>query len=292
MLRQSPTLISLSKKDVKEHFENISRKTRAARCEGVAEYYHPRSPLQSYINHEPIATVDDSRERYWNSRSSQSSSGSSSPIPDADRDQPQFPDVSSDSRDTTVAGSVETTRITVSDLRASLPSLPENRLISSAGSELTDTEDGHISVGFPPSDDVDAHVPSIQQLSAQELETDRPSSPRVPAFDYGGFVESTSRDSSSFGMTLASMSENIVVNVDSQFRKMCRLLKRLGCLMCRDCVLEFRCHGLRSSDPTTIDSPPSTLQPLDSCRAWHRLERLALCSHKQRDVPGITEFEH
>jgi len=291
MLRQPPTLISLSKKDVKEHFENISRNTRVARCEGVAEHYNPRPPLQSYTNHEPIATVEGSREIYWNSRSSQSSSSSRSATPEADRGQPQFQDVSFDSRDTTVAGSVETTRITVSGLRASLPSLPENRLISVAESELTDTEDGHISIGFPPSDDVDEHVQSIQQLAAQELETHRASSPLVPAFDYGGFVESTSRDSSSFGMKLASMSENIIANVHSQFRKMCQLLKGLGCLICRDCVLEFRCHDLRSSDPTTIDSPPSNLQPLDSCRAWHRLERLAPCSRKQRDVPEITELE-
>src|SRR5690349_17431560 len=58
MLRPSPTIISLSKRDVREHFENISRRATTSRCHKVTQPASAKSPFQRDFNLQKDFTGD------------------------------------------------------------------------------------------------------------------------------------------------------------------------------------------------------------------------------------------
>lgn len=192
MLRLSPTIISLSKRDVKEHLENISRKAGAVQCDGIVETSTARLPLQLHINCEPV-TTEYARGTFRDQRNCQSGTLSQARITDVGL-QTEVLDDSFASRGLNGNDGDEADL-----LSSSLPLLPANRLESPEENEALLNEDGYISAVFSPSDDFGKHVDLIQQLPFQDSESRRRLTPPEHAFDYGGFVQSSTSDSSWFG---------------------------------------------------------------------------------------------
>lgn len=194
MLRLSPTIISLSKKDVKEHLKNIGRKAGAVQCDGVLMASNARSPLQSYIDDE-VTGIEGSRGTSWTVRSNQRARIIRAR--EAFGRQPEGVDNSFASRASNSNDGYETSRMIVSNLRSSSLLLqPENRSVYVEDSEGSGNEHRYV---VSPSDDADDRLGYTQQLLFQDTESRQRLTPPEHVFDYGGFVQSPSRDSSSFG---------------------------------------------------------------------------------------------
>ncbi|KFY14101.1 hypothetical protein V492_02852 [Pseudogymnoascus sp. VKM F-4246] len=189
MLRPSPTMISLSKRDVGEHLENVVRKAATLRHGGAGESINTRFLMQPLYNR--VSTVtDDARATSWGQSSLQGNTRrTTGDHIRGQRGQSDGVNVSPESRSSDGTDTDETSRMV----------RPVSRLLSLEDNEDSDNEDDYQLTGLSLQDDNASEDVDERQRSAftssesrwQEVAQENNSG-------YSGFTQRSSRDSSSF----------------------------------------------------------------------------------------------
>lgn len=177
-------MISLSKRDVVEHLENVVRKATTSRCGGAERPPNTRLSMQPLYNHQSTFMDDARAVTSWAQSSFQ---GTRSNTGDPIGGQSDDGDVSSRSSD----GS-ETDEV-------SQMVQPISRLLS-LDNEDSGTEEVYQLTRLSLRDDNPIEGVDLRQpLAFRSSESRRQEAPQENNLGYGGFVERPSRDSSSFG---------------------------------------------------------------------------------------------
>lgn len=177
MLRPSPTMISLSKRDVREHLENAGRKAATSQCGGGDQPINAGPPMQPLYNLRSPFT-GDARATPWSHSSFQYTAR---------------PDVPSESRSSDGSHTDEITQL--------VP--PIGRLRSFDDSEISGTEDVYQLTGLSLQDNdtnegADIRHPWDSRGSLSRMQE----MPEENNSGYGGVMERPSRNSS-FGKLLS-----------------------------------------------------------------------------------------
>lgn len=191
MLRPSPTVISLSKRDVGEHLENVVRKAASARCGGAKHSINAKFPMQPLYNRQSTF-MDDARATSWSSLGIQGITRchTGDPI----RGQSDGLDVSSESRLSDGSDTDEIARMVQ----------PLSQLLSFEDNEVSGTEDAYQLTGISPQDDnASEGIGRTQPLALRSPESRQHETPQENNLGYGVFMQTPSRDSSSFGESLS-----------------------------------------------------------------------------------------
>ncbi|KFY22037.1 hypothetical protein V493_06898 [Pseudogymnoascus sp. VKM F-4281 (FW-2241)] len=185
MLRPSPTIISLSKRDVGEHLENVARKAVTSRRGPAEQLRDTRLFMQPLYNRQSPST-DNARATSWDQSGFQ---GARCNIEGPLRGESDSQDVSaefisSDGSDTDeVAHMVQ----------------PISRLLSLENTESSETEDVYPLTGLSLQDDNASEGVDLRQpLAFRSSESRREDTSRENNSGYGGFIQRPARDSSSF----------------------------------------------------------------------------------------------
>ncbi|KFY40105.1 hypothetical protein V494_03644 [Pseudogymnoascus sp. VKM F-4513 (FW-928)] len=187
MLRPSPTMISLSKRDVGEHLENVVRKAATLRHGGAGESINTRFLMQPLYNRVSTVTTDDTRATSWGQSSLQGNTRRTTG--DHIRGQSDGVNVSPESRSSDGTDTDETSRIV----------RPVSRLLSLEDNEDSDNEDDYQLTGLSLQDDnASDDVDERQRSAFTSSESRRQEVAQENNSGYSGFTQRSSRDSSSF----------------------------------------------------------------------------------------------
>ncbi|KFX97483.1 hypothetical protein V490_02771 [Pseudogymnoascus sp. VKM F-3557] len=169
MLRPSPTMISLSKRDVREHLENASRKAATSQCGVGDQPINAGPPMQPLYNLQSPFT-SDARATPWSHSSFQYTAR---------------PDVPSESKSSDGFDTDEITQL--------VP--PIGRLRSFDDSEISGTEDVYQLTGLWLQDNNTNEGADIRHLwDPRGSQSRMQEMPEENNPGYGGFVERPSRD--------------------------------------------------------------------------------------------------
>ena len=185
MLRPSPTMISLSKRDVVEHLENVVRKAATSRCGGAEQPPNTRLSMQPLYNRQSTFMDNARAATSWGRSSFQGTTNTGDPI----GGQSDGVDASSEPRSSDGSDTDEVSQMVQ----------PISRLLS-LDNEDSGTEDVYQLTRLSlrddnPSEGVDLRQPLVFRSS----ESRRQEAPQENSLGYGGYMERPSRDSSSFG---------------------------------------------------------------------------------------------
>ncbi|KFY86125.1 hypothetical protein V500_07862 [Pseudogymnoascus sp. VKM F-4518 (FW-2643)] len=186
MLRPSPTMISLSKRDVREHLENVGRKAATSLCGDAEQPVNTRFLTQPLYNRQSTFT-DDARATSWGQSSFQGTTRCTTG--DTIRGQSDGPDVSSESRSSDGSDTDEISHM----------EQPISRLLSLEDNEDSGNEDVYQLTGLSLQDDNASEGSDLRQpLGFRSSESRRQETPQENNLAYGGLMGRPSRDSSSF----------------------------------------------------------------------------------------------
>lgn len=190
MLRPSPTIISLSKRDVREHLENVRRRAVASRCGDAEQPIHTMFLMQPLCNRQANFT-GDARTTSWGHSNFQGTSryNTGEPI----RGQSGILDVSFRSRSSDGSDTDEFAEIV----------RPISQLLSLDDNEDSGTEDVYQLTGLSLHDDDASEGVDVGQTLAFRSPQSRQQEAQENTLGYGGFMRRPSRDSSSFGKSLS-----------------------------------------------------------------------------------------
>lgn len=183
-------MISLSKRDVREHLENAGRKAATSQCGGVDQPINAGGPMQPLYNLQSTFTGDARATPWIHSSFQYSASGNTG---DTGRGQSDGLDVSSES----ISSDGSDT-----DERAQMVP-PISRLRSFDDSEISGTEEVYQLTGLSLQDNNTNEGVDIRQLWASRSSQSRMrEEPPENNPGYGGYRERPSSDSSTFGKSL------------------------------------------------------------------------------------------
>ncbi|OBT73359.1 hypothetical protein VF21_07701 [Pseudogymnoascus sp. 05NY08] len=183
MLRPSPTVISLSRRDVVEHLENVVRKAATSRCGGAEQPADTRF-MQPLYNRQSTFMDNARAARSWGQSSFQGTGNTVDPI----GGQSDGVDASSEPRSSDGSDTDEGSQMVQ----------PISRLLS-LDNEDSGTEDVYQLTRLSLRDDNPSEGVDVRQpLAFRSSESRRQETPQENNLGYGGFMERPSRDSSSF----------------------------------------------------------------------------------------------
>lgn len=186
MLRPSPTMISLSKRDVVEHLENVVRKAATSRCGGAEQPADTRF-MQPLYNRQSTFMDDARAATSWGQSSFQGTTRFNTQDPIGG--QSDGVDVSLGSRSSDGSDTDE-----VSQMGQPIS------LLLSLDNEDSGAEDVYQLTSLSLRDDNPSEgVDMRQPLASRSSEPRRQETPQENNLGYGGFTERPSSDSSSFG---------------------------------------------------------------------------------------------
>lgn len=190
MLRPSPTIISLSKRDVREHVENVGRRAAPSRCGDVEQPINTRFLMQPLYNRQSNLTID-TRTISWGQSSFQETTRYNTGEPirgQSDRLNVSSGSRSSDGSDTD--GNDEIVR-------------PISQLLSLEDDEDSGTEDVYKLTRLSLQDDNAGEGVDVGQLLAfRSLESRHQETTQENTLRYGESMVRPSRESS-FGKSLS-----------------------------------------------------------------------------------------
>ena len=184
-------MISLSKRDVREHLENVGQKAATSLCGDAEQPVNTRFLMQPLYNRQSTFT-DDARATSWGQSSFQGTTRCTTG--DAIRGQSDGPDVSSESRSSDGSDTDERSQMVQ----------PISRLLSLEDNEDSGIEDAYQLTGLSLQDDNASENGDLRQpLGFRSSESRRQEAPQENNLGYGGLMGRPSRDSSSFGKSLS-----------------------------------------------------------------------------------------
>lgn len=200
MLRPSPTIISLSKRDVTEHLGDISRKAATSQHSGVPQPPNTKLVLQPFYGRQ--LTFTDATTATFRSPCAPQATRHC-PMGEAATDESNGPDGTFEPGLSDGSGVYEGQHTEPYDRLSSSPQLPPtSQLLSSADTDVLETDDEYQANGRSLAgtyDNADECIHLMERVSPRHSESRRQVIPYEINSDGGSVVKRPSQDSPSFG---------------------------------------------------------------------------------------------